>query len=211
MQAIKGHDDLSYQVLKLELAELLHDDEPAEAKQLLTDACALIERQLANAVSAKEIPRVSLICKWSNSTVWEAVQPAGSVVVPQQASLMRKVVQLSEKGSHFNTLAVTLFRIGQYEQAITACQQSINRTPSEFNLPGPHPIDFAFTAMCHHRLGNKGLAGEFKVKAEAAALNAPFKEDPEVTGAIRELQALFKKPVSTGPATNSDKLSNQES
>ena len=130
-------------------------------------------------------------CVLGNSTTWQAVWPAGSTATPEQVSLMQKIVSIEPKGIYFNTLGVALYRAGQFEQAIKACQQSVQKSPGEMGLPGPYPSDFAFIAMSYHQLGNQALSREFKDKAVTAAQAEAFKNDPEIIAIIKELQTLI--------------------
>ena len=187
MFALKGPDDHAYLQTKLELARLLtNEKQVAEAKQITTEVSNEVTRQLNDPTLDNK-----LVSALGNGATWFSVWPAGSAATPEQVSLMQKIVSIEPKGVYFNTLGVTLYRAGQFEQAIKACQQSIVKTPSERGLSEPHPADLAFTAMSHHQLHNEALSREFKEKAVAGAQVEPFKNDSEIIGIIKELQSLI--------------------
>ena len=187
MFALKGPDDLVYLQTKSDLAKLLRDEQQAIESQQITDE---VSQEISRLLDDPSKDR-NLLCALGNATNWLAVLPVDSSASPEQVSLMQKVVSIEPKGMYFNTLGATLYRAGQFKQAINACQQSVEKTPGEMGLPGPHPADFAFIAMSHHKLGNEALAEEFKDKAVAGSQAEAFKKDPEIIAIMKELQTLI--------------------
>jgi tetratricopeptide (TPR) repeat protein len=197
MLSLKGPDDLGFLMTKIDLAKLLRSKQQvAESNQIVAEVSNEMSAQLDDPSKDRDS-----VCFLGNKTIWAAVWPAGSKVAPEQVSLMQKIVAVQPRGMYFNTLGVVFYRVGKYEQAIKACQQSIEKTPVELGLSQPHPADFAFTAMSHHQLGNEALAAEFKAKAEAGAKQDAFKNDAELIGIVKELQATFgeAKPIASTP------------
>jgi WD40 repeat protein/serine/threonine protein kinase len=96
-------------------------------------------------------------------------------------------------GIYYNTLGVAEFRMGNFERAIEAALRSVELTPKELRLDGPHPVDFAVLAMSHFKLDRIDKAEDYQEEFDAAMTDKPFKDDPECQSFALEVKELFEK------------------
>jgi len=101
---------------------------------------------------------------------------------------------------YLNTLGVVQYRLQRYEDAIKSLTKSLELTPSEMNLPGPHACDLAFLAMSHHKLGHVDEATAFRQQLTEAMQHKRFANDAECLGFVEEVNALFDGSSDVAPA-----------
>ena len=129
--------------------------------------------------------------------------PTGKLAA-QQLENMQELCKDHPRGSFFNTLGVAEYRAGNYEAAIEACTKSLDMTPKELDLPGPHPGDLAFLAMSHFQLGENEQANEFRKQLTEAMKHKKFQSDEETVGFVKEVNELLDAVADVGAGTNKE-------
>jgi tetratricopeptide (TPR) repeat protein len=184
-------DNLEHLEVKYNLVEeLTKRNQVDKARQTAASVMEKVGKHLDAAMDSSDANLKRRTTRIANASTWLVVWRGDSIVTDQHVAAMEKVVSISPKGMYYNTLGVALYRTGKYEQAIAAHERSLTLTPKELNLPGPHPVDLAVIAMCHHRTGNKASAEEFKTRAVSASEHEIFKNDSEVKSFLQELKTL---------------------
>ncbi|MEM6472818.1 MAG: protein kinase [Planctomycetota bacterium] len=125
-----------------------------------------------------------------NRMVWRAVLN-DSELTDAEVESMEEIVRVLPRGIYFNTLGGAQYRMGNYRESIEACLKSIELTPQEIGLPGPHPSDLSFTAMSHFRLGEKERANEYRAQLDRAMQSEAFQHDDKSLAFLAEVKALF--------------------
>jgi Tfp pilus assembly protein PilF len=129
-----------------------------------------ILRQAANASPAQKLERyrraldVDPTCAAAhNNLAWLLVAgPESLRDAPAAVTQARRAVQFDgNRATYWNTLGVALYRDSQYSEAIDALKQALDRGGD--SAAG---YDLVFLALCHSRLGNETLAGDYYVRAE---------------------------------------------
>jgi hypothetical protein len=99
-------------------------------------------------------------------------------------------------GELLNTLGVAQYRAGQYQKAVetlTASDKLQSRQPG-----GPHPVDLAFLAMAHHRLGQKERAVAQRDRLRQAMKQQDWADDEEARALAQEAEALLQTAETEG-------------
>ena len=130
-----------------------------------------------------------------NNLIWEKVkappQDGNPPLTNEEMEAIRQTCTSFPRGMYFNTLGAAEYRMGNFEQAITACERALELTPTEWSFLGPHPGDLAILAMSHFQLGKPTQADQFREQFLKAMQSERFKNDEECQSFARELEALF--------------------
>ena len=100
------------------------------------------------------------------------------------------------RGVFYRTLAAAEFRMGNCKEAIEAALKSLELTPTELNLPGPFPGDFAILSMSHFKLAEKDKAKDYRQKLNEAMKLEVFKDDNDCKSFAAEVEQLFSATAS---------------
>jgi serine/threonine protein kinase/WD40 repeat protein/Tfp pilus assembly protein PilF len=97
-----------------------------------------------------------------NNLAWELVTGPEVLRDPKRAlTLVERAMELTPRVSeHDNTLGVVYLRLGRYQDALRAFENSIKRQKPKYAA-----YNLYFMAMCHHRLGNKEKAADYFKRA----------------------------------------------
>lgn len=161
--------------------------------QLAAEVAAILPKVVTDALKLvpPPVPEFTLSeASSTNETVWQKVVADGQIS-DAELERMQAVVRDFPMGTYFNTLGVAEYRAGNFDAAIAACRKSVELTPTEMNLPGPHAGDLAFLAMSHFQLGKKGQADEYRNQFVNAMKQDAFKDDEACLGFAKEVEALF--------------------
>ncbi len=126
-----------------------------------------------------------------NGFSWSVVQrPDASPDAIRRALLVSRAAcrLLSKSGSVLNTLGVTEYRAGNYEDAIATLTRS-----AQFNSEAtghPDPADLAFLALAHYRLSRTGPALEFLRRLREMMKQPDLAQNPENQDFLREAESL---------------------
>ncbi len=89
-----------------------------------------------------------------NNVAWGLATARGSARDSQRAlRLARRAVELSPAAIYINTLGVTLYRVGQYAEAVATLEKSLAAGKGQSDA-----FDLFFLAMAHHKLGQADRA-----------------------------------------------------
>jgi WD40 repeat protein/tetratricopeptide (TPR) repeat protein len=96
-----------------------------------------------------------------HAVAWRCVLgPDGSADLEQPVRLAERAVKAApnemRRGDYLNTLGAALYRAGRLDAAIERLDEAVGLKGAS-----PHPTDFAFLAMAHHRLGHHAEAGRW--------------------------------------------------
>jgi eukaryotic-like serine/threonine-protein kinase len=132
-----------------------------------------------------------------NESLWARVRNDRSENSPPLAvseiEEFRVAVAAHPLGTYFNTLATAEYRLGNYEASISAAIKSIELTPAERGLPGPHPIDLAILAMSHSKLGNAEKSQTYRLLFDNAMKAERWKTDSDCLSFADELYNMLIK------------------
>ncbi len=90
-----------------------------------------------------------------NTAAWRLATGSLELRDPARAVLLAKkaVEQAPASQLYLNTLGVALYRAGQFDEAVTTLQKSLQAGKGQFDA-----FDLLFLAMAHHRLGHRAEA-----------------------------------------------------
>jgi S1-C subfamily serine protease/Flp pilus assembly protein TadD len=128
----------------------------------------------------------------ANNRIWQLVSPGDAKPSAKTLSEIQAACKSDPRSLFFNTLGVTHYRAGQYEETIAACTRAIEVSPDEPFLKGkPYPGDYIFIAMAHAKLGDSEEATRFKNKAVTSLKGSSYENDKETLGFLKELDVLL--------------------
>ena len=133
-----------------------------------------------------------------NDEVWHKVarsRPAGSNpwVTEKEIETFRQYCLECPAGYLLNTLAVAEYRLKNYEAAIEAARESLERMPLETGDSDPHPINLAILAMAYKRMANDAQANDFRAKFDDAMQSTPHNENDDCQLFSMELDEEFPR------------------
>ena len=167
-----------------------------DAYSELRDESPNLVRQLPEVVessrtlSAPEITAV--FARKVNNAMWKKVSLAEEEPPSDtQLARMADVCDQFPRGNYSNTLGVAQYRAGRIAEAVDALGKSLTKSPEVFNIPGPHPIDLAFLAMSHFKLGNMEQAKQFFDQLRLLMSRNRYKENEEAIRFSAEARELF--------------------
>jgi WD40 repeat protein len=145
-------------------------------------------RQQALTLAKKEPENAAVL----NNGSWAIVRRPDAKAQEYQAALRRAEVACRlapENGECLNTLGVAQYRTGKYAEAVATLTRSakLNQAFSK----GFHPVDLAFLALAHARLGHKEEAQQYLKRLRETAKQPPWPAYAEVQGFLREVEAHF--------------------
>ena len=92
--------------------------------------------------------------------------------------------------AYTRTLAIVEYRMGNFKEAITAANNSLELAMKELKLPSS-PYDLAILSMSHFKTGEQGKANEYREKLlEAMELDA-YKDNAGHKSFAHEVEELF--------------------
>lgn len=129
-----------------------------------------------------------------NELAWKAVRfaPVSKADAREAVANVRQAVELApDNGFFLNTLGVSLYRAGEFEEALTTLTRSAALNAA--SPDGEQAGDWAFLAMTHHQLGHTDEAKQAlqKFRAVAAATGTALANE-ETQAWLEEATALIE-------------------
>jgi thiol-disulfide isomerase/thioredoxin len=141
-----------------------------------------------------------------NNSFWKTIVSPNSKPSAAEIERMSAICRDDPRGIYFNTLGTAQYRIGNYEAAVEACLKSVDLTPNELNLPGPHAGDLAVLAMSHFQLGDKEQAVKYRERLNETMELRVFRNDAECLGFMQEVNDLFAIHEAESAQENGDAI-----
>jgi tetratricopeptide (TPR) repeat protein len=137
-----------------------------------------------------------------NLASWAVVVKPGGTETSYHEALHRaeRACRLAPKnGSILNTHGVAQYRVGKYQQAIESLSRSKELNAALYKEP--IPVDLAFLAMAHSRLGQKQKAQEYFNSLLETMKKPRWANDEESQALLREADTLLRTPAEESSET----------
>jgi Flp pilus assembly protein TadD len=157
----------------------------------------IVEESLALAAPSLTEPDAKSINKYIRRQV---AKPNSEGLLDAELDAMTAVCDQFPQGMYFNTLGVAQYRATQYEAAIESLNQSLVKSPTEQDLPGPHPSDLA---MSHFQLDQTEQANRFRDQLNEAMKLDAWRDNEEAQQFVTEVNELFDTSEPTPENTTS--------
>jgi hypothetical protein len=150
----------------------------------------LREEAIARARRFRQDPQILNEKSWSVVRKPDATESAYRTALLQAQEACRLA---PDTGELLNTRGVAEYRNGQWEAALKSLTESDRLQSARFK--GSHPIDLAFLAMTHFRLGNKTQTAEYLGRMREALKLSRWAKDVEARELAKEAEALVGTSV----------------
>ena len=176
-------------------SRISYDQLHSSVTQLDEETRALLPQMVRDSLLLPKPPLTLADADRINHSVWQRVSLPSSNADEKAVEQMEEVCRDHPSGMYFNTLGLTLYRAGKYTRAITACEQSVKKTPDELRLDSPYPGDLAILAMSHFQLDNQEAANKYRDQLTEIMEFGSLKDDEECISFMKEVGELLEPQI----------------